>query len=159
MDCVIRRAVAADAAGSCDVVRRSIVDLCSADHRGDEARIAAWIANKTPSTFEQWISAEGSLALVAEGAGGIVGFSLMESNGAVRLLYVLPAARFSGVSTALLAAMEREAIARGVPEVRLSSTETARRFYERRGYASAGAPTDGPRRVRSYPMVKRLSAV
>ena len=47
MKCLIRRAIVTDASGACEVVRRSISELCVDDHQGDQTTIGAWIANKT----------------------------------------------------------------------------------------------------------------
>jgi GNAT superfamily N-acetyltransferase len=55
-------------------------------------------------------------------------------RGEVLLNYVHPDARLSGVSKALLAAMERELRSCKVPRCELESTITARRFYERCEY-------------------------
>jgi hypothetical protein len=44
----IRDAVADDAPAACQVLRRSIVELCAADHGDDPAILAQWLANKTP---------------------------------------------------------------------------------------------------------------
>ena len=68
MKCLIRRAIVTDAAGACDVVRRSISELCVEDHQGDQTTIDAWIANQTVPNFESWIRSNSTIALVAEGA-------------------------------------------------------------------------------------------
>jgi hypothetical protein len=44
----IRDAVAEDAPAACQVIRRSIVELCVADHRNDPEVLARWLSNKTP---------------------------------------------------------------------------------------------------------------
>jgi GNAT superfamily N-acetyltransferase len=49
--------------------------------------------------------------------------------GEIVLNYVSPGARFRGVSSALLEALERRAMAWGHQKCTLQSTETARRFY------------------------------
>ena len=67
MKCLIRRAIVTDAAGACDVVRRSISELCVEDHQGDQTTIDAWIANKTVPNFESWIRSNSTIAFVAEG--------------------------------------------------------------------------------------------
>ena len=60
-------------------------------------------------------------------------------DGEITLNYVSPDARFRGVSTALLAALEKRAIECGNEVCRLKSTETARRFYLVRGYSEHGS--------------------
>jgi GNAT superfamily N-acetyltransferase len=53
------------------------------------------------------------------------------------LNYVAPAARFRGVSKALVAALEATARNLGLAECRLESTQTALQFYRRLGYVDA----------------------
>ena len=156
--CTTRRALPADAAAACDVVRRSIVELCCEDHRGDEATLTRWLANKTPSHFEQWIGSEDHVALVAERDGVLVGFALLNVKGSIALLYVSPDARFSGVSKALLLAVEEGAKAIGIGELWLESSATALRFYRECGYCSTGPPTAGFGITSGYPMSRQIGA-
>jgi hypothetical protein len=44
----IRDAVPEDAPAACEVLRRSISELCSADHLNDAVILGRWLANKTP---------------------------------------------------------------------------------------------------------------
>lgn len=44
----IRDAVAEDAIEACEALRRSITELCVADHRNDPDLLANWLRNKTP---------------------------------------------------------------------------------------------------------------
>src|ERR1700734_4557945 len=44
----VREARFEDADEACLVMRRSIAELCGADHHGDPPLLAAWLANKTP---------------------------------------------------------------------------------------------------------------
>jgi hypothetical protein len=37
-----------DAPAACDVLRRSISELCVADHGNDPTILARWLSNKTP---------------------------------------------------------------------------------------------------------------
>jgi hypothetical protein len=55
----IRDAVPEDAAAACEVMRRSISELCSADHHDDPVILGRWLANKTPE-----IVASGSSILI-----------------------------------------------------------------------------------------------
>jgi GNAT superfamily N-acetyltransferase len=139
------------------VVRRSIVELCHDDHHSDELTLAEWLANKTPANFERWIGSERHRALVAERDRVIVGFGLLDLQGTIALLYVSPDARFSGISKALLAVLEREAIATGIRVLKLESSITALRFYERSGYSSAGCPAKGFGITSCHPMSRQLT--
>lgn len=157
MPLTIRRAVSSDAPGACDAVRRSITDLCVEDHQGDGATIAAWLANKTETNFTRWITSDQHIAFVAEQAGRVAGFGLLDRAGLIALLYVSPDVRFQGVSKALLTAMEDAARSAGVRTLTLDSTATAKRFYQRSGYAPAGDPKKGFGRSTCYPMSKQVA--
>ncbi len=157
MPLTIRRAVASDAAGACDAVRRSIRELCVKDHQGDGATIDAWLANKTDANFTRWITSDQHIAFVAEDAGRVVGFGLLDRAGSIALLYVSPDARIEGVSKALLTAMEDAARSVGVRTVTLDSSTTARRFYERAGYVAAGDPKKEFGTTTCFPMSKQVA--
>src|SRR5262252_421478 len=95
---LLRRATPPDVATVCALVRSSIVELCGADHQGDESTIAAWLANKTQDNFASWISSPRHVAVVAERGGSVAGFALLSTTGTIVLLYVAPEYRFTGVS-------------------------------------------------------------
>jgi len=70
------------------------------------------------------------------GCGGLRG--LTPSEGEVKRMYVAPASRGTGVSTAILTALEDAARARGWTRLLLetgSEQPDAMRFYEREGYS------------------------
>ena len=138
-------------------MRESIVELCVADHKGDKPTITAWLANKTEPNLGRWIVSDQHVALIAERGGEMLGFGLLNRTGKLALLYVATAARFQGVSTALLAALEREAVALGVREISLESSLTAKRFSQARGYYSSGVSVAGFRVTDGYPMVKHIA--
>jgi GNAT superfamily N-acetyltransferase len=157
MTCAIRHAVISDATAACEVVRRSIIELCYGDHHDDPDILAAWLANKTPANFERWIVSEQHIAIAAEIDGALVGFGLLNLQGTIALLYVSPDARLRGVSKGLLAALEREAIVAGVRELKLESSLTAQPFYSRFGYTPSGAPCKGVGVTTCYPMSRRIA--
>ena len=129
----IRRATAADAPEACRVLRRSIAELCYADHGGDPVLLAKWLSNKTVENVARWIS--DSHFFVVEESGRLLGCAAMDGSGKITLNYVAPEARFHGVSKALVRALEAKARGLGVQECRLESTRTALRFYAALGYA------------------------
>jgi len=58
-----------DAPAACQVMRRSIAELCVADHQNDEAILTRWLGNKTPEIFASWIrQPDNSLARRREAA-------------------------------------------------------------------------------------------
>ena len=106
----IRDAVPADAPAACEVLRRSIIELCVADHHDDPAILERWLANKTPEIMASWIAQAASSMLVAVEAGVILAVGAVTAAGEVRLNYVSPDGRFRGVSRAMLRALESRAI-------------------------------------------------
>lgn len=152
----IRDAVADDAEAACNVLRRSIAELCAADHHDDPAILGAWLANKQPGIVADWIAKPGNSVLVAIEGDAIVAVGSVTATGEIQLNYVSPDARFRGVSRALLQALEKRAIDRGNTRSHLISTETARRFYLSAGYAMDGAPQRKFGTTSSYPMSKAL---
>ncbi|HUB27935.1 MAG TPA: hypothetical protein VL992_21095, partial [Tepidisphaeraceae bacterium] len=65
MSPAIRDAKGEDAVESCEVMRRSIAELCGADHKGDPEILGRWLGNKKPDIFRTWIAQPGSNLLVA----------------------------------------------------------------------------------------------
>ena len=131
----IRDATSEDAEAACRVLRRSITELCTADHRGDVAVLDLWLRNKTPDNFKTWIAHRANSVLVAVERDVIIGVAAVSGKGEIMLNYVSPDARFRGVSRALLRALEDRATQRGNLRCTLTSTGTARRFYSASGYA------------------------
>jgi GNAT superfamily N-acetyltransferase len=153
----IRDAVPEDATVACEVMRRSIAELCVADHRNEPTILERWLGNKTPEIFKSWIRA-GNALLVAIEDERILAVGCVTDAGEITLNYVSPDARFRGVSGVLLAALEQRARQRGNERCTLKSTETARRFYLERGCSEQG-PADGKFGTTSgYPMSKHLVA-
>jgi GNAT superfamily N-acetyltransferase len=150
----IREAIAADADAACDVLRRSITELCVADHRDNPTALSAWLRNKTPPGFLSWLR-PGNSVLVAVIGNDLAAVGSVTDSGMITLNYVSPVHRFRGISKGMLAALEARAVARGNDRCRLSSTITAARFYRANGYADDGAP-DVLFGIPGYPMIKSL---
>jgi GNAT superfamily N-acetyltransferase len=152
----IRDAVPEDASAACEVMRRSIAELCSADHHDDPAVLERWLSNKTPEIFRSWIRPDNAL-LVAVEDSHILAVGCVNDAGEITLNYVSPDARFRGVSSALLEVLERRAMERGHQKCTLKSTEIARRFYLTRGYSKDGPADHKFGTTSGYPMSKRLT--
>jgi GNAT superfamily N-acetyltransferase len=138
----IRVARTEDAEPACMVLRRSIQELCHADHNGDAARLADWLFNKTPENVAAWIRNPQSLVFVATEGETILGVAAMTNTGKITLNYVSPDARFRGISKALIDRLEAQARELGLDRCTLNSTETARQFYLSLGYQEQIAPTN-----------------
>ena len=156
MSLVIRDGTREDAIAGCEVMRRSIAELCGADHHNDAAILERWLRNKTPEHFHAWITQPGNSLMVAVEDDRILAVGSVTDKGEITLNYVSPDARFRGVSTAMLGALERRAAHRGCTECNLKSTQTARRFYLANGYEEIGPPTGPFGAVSGYPMLKTL---
>ena len=109
----VREARPEDAEEACAVLRRSIIELCAADHGHDPKLLAAWLANKTPETGRRWMSSVDALPILAIDRGAIAAVGAVTDGGEILLNYVSPEARFRGASRALLAALETRAAERG----------------------------------------------
>lgn len=151
----IRDATPDDAPAACAIMRRSIMELCIADHGNDAAILQRWLSNKTPEIFRLWIQPANSLRLAVEN-DKILAVGCVTADGEITLNYVSPDARFRGVSKALLTDLERRATEQGNATCKLESTETARRFYLARGYTEEGMAGRKFGTISGYPMSKRI---
>jgi GNAT superfamily N-acetyltransferase len=154
----IRDAVIDDARAACQVLRRSISELCIADHGNDPTILMRWLSDKTPEIVASWIADPKASVLVAVERGTILAVGSVTDAGEITLNYVSPDARFRGVSRALLGALEARAIQRGNLRCALTSTETARRFYNANGYIEDRPVAGKFGTCTSYPMSKPLAA-
>jgi N-acetylglutamate synthase-like GNAT family acetyltransferase len=152
-----RLATAADTQQALDVIRESIAQLCAADHQHDALTLERWLRNKTPEYFDTWRSDADSRIVVAEVQSTLVGVSALHRSGEVRLFYVRPSCVRSGVGQALLLAVEAHARGWNIATLKLTSSLTARGFYERFGFTSAGDSTHLFGVLRGYPYTKTLS--
>jgi GNAT superfamily N-acetyltransferase len=153
---IVRDAVLADAPAACVVLRRSITELCVADHGNDPDLLARWLANKTPEIVAAWIERPTNSVLVAVDGDAILAVGSVTDKGEIGLNYVSPDARFRGASKALLHALELRAREQGNARCALTSTETAHRFYRSAGYGDSGPPVEAFG-MRGYPMAKDLA--
>jgi GNAT superfamily N-acetyltransferase len=153
----IRRARISDAEEACAVLRRSIIELCAADHGDNPAILRAWLANKTAENVRAWIERPDNSLFVAIDGSAIVAVGCVTAAGEINLNYVSPEARFRGVSKAMLAQLEATA-REGAKTCTLLSTETARRFYLSAGYIEQGPAKGRFGAGSAYPMAKALVA-
>ncbi|WP_160170450.1 GNAT family N-acetyltransferase [Afipia sp. P52-10] len=131
---IIRPARLEEAAAICAVLRRSITELCVADHQNNPDWLDEWLANKQPEIVAGWIADPENCLLVAVAGERVLAAGCIKRSGAIMLNYVSPDARFRGVSRAMLRALEAVARRNGCREVTLTSTLTAHDFYLAAGY-------------------------
>jgi GNAT superfamily N-acetyltransferase len=153
----IRDATPEDADAACDVLRKSISQLCVADHGNDPAILNRWLSNKKPEIVAAWAKQPGNSLLVAIEGDAILAVGSVTDAGEITLNYVAPDSRFRGVSRAVLGALEARAAERGNVHCTLTSTETAHRFYLSGGYVDDGMPVGNFGTSSGYPMFKRLA--
>ena len=138
------------------LLRRSIIELCVADHKSDPGALESWLRNKTIEGYHTWLANDHLMAFVVEHDGAIAGFGMATTESEVLLNYVSPEFRFRGVSKLILVKIEQSLKDLGVEEAILWSTETAHAFYRSRGWMDRGVP-EIENGMRSYPMSKILS--
>ena len=138
----IRPAQEDDVAAACALVRRSITELCVADHHNFPAVVEGLLHNKTQDNMRAWIATPGSFVYIAEAGPMMAGVGGLTGDGEISLLYVAPDFRFQGVSKALLATLEDKARSLGLPHCALVTTETAQGFFQARGYAGYDSDED-----------------
>jgi N-acetylglutamate synthase-like GNAT family acetyltransferase len=153
----VREAIPDDAAEAARVMRRSIRELCAADHRNEESALADWLENKTTANVRQWIESSANDSVVVEREGRIIGFGVIGDTGEILLLYIDPSAAGSGAGSVLLDALEEHARRRGLRSVWLESTVTAKGWYQRRGFEPRSSMIGREGRAACHPMEKRLA--
>ena len=78
----------------------------------------------------------GELTLIATLDGSPVGFASLAGKDKIDMLYVHPAAAGQGVGSLLVDALEKLAGCRGVAKLSVDASDTARGFFEKRGYVA-----------------------
>lgn len=140
---VIRAAEPREAAAACEVLRRSIIELCVRDHQNDPVRLSQWLANKTPGHVAGWIADPANRLLVAVADDeAILAVGSATTGGEITLNYVSPDGRLQGVSRAMLRKLEQTLLGLGHRRAMLTSTLTAHDFYLASGYRECGLSAD-----------------
>jgi len=76
------------------------------------------------------------LTLVATLQGSPIGFASLADNDRVDMIYVHPSAVGQGAGAMLADALEKLAAARGAKNLSVDASDTARGFFEKRGYVA-----------------------
>jgi putative acetyltransferase len=127
----LRPFLAADAPVLTEIFRASIEELTGEDYSA--AQQAAWasLADDVAAFGERLT---GGLTLVATIGGSTVGFAALKGVDHIDLLYVHPAAAGQGAGMLLADAIEKLAAARGATRLTADVSDTARVFFEKRGF-------------------------
>ncbi len=140
-----------------EIFRASIAELTADDY--SEAQQAAW--TETAEDEEEFgARLSGALTLVATLGGAAVGFAALADKRRIDMLYVHPAAAGQGVGAMLCDALEKLAAARGSKEIEVEASDSARGFFEKRGFVAKTRNTIslGGEWLANTTMVKPLAA-
>ncbi len=127
----LRPFLPADAPVLAEIFQASIEELTGEDY--SEAQQAAW-ASLADDVEAFGARLAENLTLVATIGGSTVGFGSLKGADHIDLLYVHPAAAGQGVGRLLVEALEKLAGARGARRLTADVSDTARGFFEKRGY-------------------------
>lgn len=108
---------------------RSIREVASRDYT--EAEVDAWAEVDRDAWATCRLSRPTWVAILGE---ELVGFSDLEPDGHLDMMFVHPAYQGIGVATLLLATVEAAAIAQGTSRLFTEASLTARPFFEKRGF-------------------------
>ena len=129
----VRPFLPADAPLLREIFRDSIEELTADDYT--EAQQEAW-ASTADDVADFAAKLSGQLTLVATLEGSPVGFASLFGKDNIDMLYVHPAATGQGVGAMLVDALEKLAGARGVTKLAVDASDSARGFFEKRGYVA-----------------------
>ena len=116
-----------------EIFRAAIEELTADDY--SEAQQEAWA--ETADDLEAFgEKLAGELTLVATFGGAAVGFASLADNARIDMLYVHPAAAGQGAGGMLIDALEKLAAGRGTKEISVEASDTARGFFEKRGFTA-----------------------
>jgi putative acetyltransferase len=114
-----------------EIFRDSIEELTADDYSAAQQEAWASVADDA-AAFGKKLGDQ--LTLVATMEGSPVGFASLEGKDKVDMLYVHPAAAGEGVGAMLIDALEKLAGARGAAKLVVDASDSARGFFEKRGY-------------------------
>jgi putative acetyltransferase len=129
----LRPFLPADTPVLAEIFRAAIAQLTVDDY--SEAQQEAWAsAAEDEDEFGKDLAAQ--LTLIATMEGSPVGFASLEGKDKIGMLYVHPAVAGQGVGRMLVDALEKLAGGRGVARLSVDASDSARGFFEKRGYVA-----------------------
>lgn len=149
----LRRYVTEDLDAVIDVFQRAIREVASKDY--NPAQIAAWSKVDRDGwkpwrlTRPTWVALDGVR---------VVGFSDLEADGHLDMMFVHPDYQGRGVASTLLRQVEDAALAQGLRRIFTEASKTARPFFARRGFVVDAEQVVGKRgeRMTNFRMHKML---
>lgn len=132
-DIALRPYLPADAPALIDIFRDSI-ELLTQDEYDEDQRGAWASAADDEEAFAGRLGK--ALTILATIDGDAVGFASLQGADKIDLLYVEPSLARHGVGTALIDALEKLGAARGANRITADVSDSARPFFEKRGYVA-----------------------
>ena len=125
-----------DASDVCNVLRKSIKEVCGLDYLDlPDSFMESWLKNKTSQNIKQWITDDFNILLVARTYDNkVIGVASIDKKGKILLCYVLPEFIGKGVEKLLLDGMINIAIDWKLIKLCSYSTRTAKEFYLKNGF-------------------------
>jgi putative acetyltransferase len=129
----LRPYLAEDASAVAQIFQAAIAGLTGDDY--SEAQQEAWASVADDVTdFAAKLGVQ--LTLIATLDGEPVGFASLAGKDKIDMLYVHPDAAGQGAGATLADALEKLAAARGAEKLTVDASDTARGFFEARGYVA-----------------------
>ncbi len=116
-----------------EIFRDSIEELTSDDYTLPQQEAWASTADDE-AAFGKRLA--GELTVIATMEGSPVGFAALEGKDKIDMLYVHPAATGQGIAAMLIDALEKLASGRGAEKLTVAASDSARGFFEKRGYVA-----------------------
>ncbi len=136
----VRRTATHEAERICAIIRRSIIEVCESDHENDPKKLDTLLQHHDLMQIQSWLTADDTIGLLAMIDEQPVGAGFIRLTGEIILCCVLREALNRGIGTILLEALMEIAANHGIDRVFLTSTGTAKTFYEYHGFTACGAP-------------------
>jgi putative acetyltransferase len=129
----LRPFLATDTPVLAEIFRESVTELTADDY--SEGQQQAWLsAADDLEVFAKKLG--GQLTLIATLQGSPIGFASLANGGKIDMLYVHPVAAGQGAGAMLVDALEKLAGARNLAKLVVDASDTARGFFEKRGYVA-----------------------
>ena len=128
---IVRDYVPADVDALIDLFRQAVRRVAIRDY--SEAQVRAWAPDMAER--EKWVERRASRPTwVAEIDGKVAGFTDLEPDGHVDMMYVHPDFKGRGVANALMAKVEEAAAEQKLGRLYTEASITAKPFFEKKGF-------------------------